>query len=78
MAQGITSSVSGSTTTYVVTDGAGNTVTVTALAPPGGLSFSSSGSLLPGGQIMLNTLLEMLVTGLRPNVILNTTASFSN
>jgi hypothetical protein len=78
MAAGITSSISGTTTTYVITDQKGNTATVAAVAPPGGLSFSSSGSLLIDGQILFQTLMNMLTTGLRPNVMMNTTASFQN
>ncbi len=78
MTQGVTSSISGTTTTYVVTDSGGNTATVTAAAVPGGLSFSSSGSLRLDGQIMFDTLLKMLVTGLRPNVMQNTVESFQN
>lgn len=77
MAQ-ITSSVSGSTTTYVITDQASNTLTITALAPPGGLTFVSSGALLVDGQIVLGNLLLELQTGLRPNVLANTTASFGS
>jgi hypothetical protein len=75
---GITSSVTGTTTTYVVTDVKGNTSTVTAAATPGGLSFSSSGALLLDGQIMFATLVKMLVTGLRPSSMTNTVASFTN
>lgn len=74
----ITSSVSGTTTTYVITDQGGHTCTITALAVPGGLSFASSGALEIDGQIMLQTLVNMLSSGLRPNVLLPTTASFSN
>lgn len=78
MAQGITSVVSGSTTTYVITDQGGDTLTIAAVAPPGGLTFTSSGALKADGQIMAQNLLTMLQTGLRPNVMLGTTASFSN
>ena len=74
----ITSSISGTTTTYVVTDAGGNTATVTAAAFPGGLSFASSAPLLPDGQIQFATLTKMLVTGLRPLVLSNTAASFTN
>lgn len=74
----ITSSVSGNNTTYVVTDQAGSTATIVAGAPPGGLAFSGSGSLLPDGQIAMQVLVTMLSTGLRPNVMMNTTASFTN
>ncbi len=79
MTQGVTSSISGTTTTYVVTDSAGNTATVNAAALPGGLTFSSSANaLLLDGQIIFKTLVTMLIQGLRPNVIQNTVASFSN
>ena len=74
----ITSSVSGTTTTYTITDQSNNTYTVTALAPPGGVSISSSGSPLIDGEQLLTTLLQMLSTGLRPNVMVNTKASFNN
>jgi hypothetical protein len=77
MSGGITSTVSGTTTTYVITDQAGNTATIAASAPPGGLNFSGSGSLELDGQILMQTLVNMLVTGLRPNVLMNTVASFS-
>jgi hypothetical protein len=78
MAAGITSSIAGTTTTYVITDQGGNTATVTALAMPGGLSFASSGPLEIDGQILFQTLMNMLTTGLRPNVMMNTVASFQN
>ena len=78
MAAGVTSSVSGTTTTYVITDHAGNTLTVAAGAPPAGLTFTSSGALVSDGQILLQTLTNLLVTGLRPNVIPGTVASFSS
>lgn len=78
MAAGITSSVSGSTTTYVITDQAANTLTIAALARPGGLTFTSSGALLADGQIMAGTLITMLTTGLRPNVMVGTVASFTD
>lgn len=72
----ITSSVSGTTTTYVITDEQGNAITVTAPPNPQVISFSGSG--LIDGQQLLTTLMQMLSTGLRPNVILNSKASFSN
>jgi hypothetical protein len=78
MSAGITSSVSGNTTTYVITDSGGNTLTVVAPAAPGGLTYTSSGALLISGQQLLTVLNLMLQTGLRPNVIGNTVASFSN
>lgn len=75
----ITSSYVGTTTTYVVTDAGGNTATITALAPPGGLSFASSANpLLIDGQVQFHTLAQMLTTGLRPLVITGTVASFTN
>ena len=78
MSAGITSSVSGNTTTYVITDQKGNTATVAAVAAPGGLTFSSSGGILIDGQILMQTLMTMLSTGLRPNVMVNSVASFQN
>ena len=76
----ITSSVSGVTTTYVITDQAGNTATVTAVgAPPGQVGISTTGlGLLLDGQALLTNLMQMLETNLRPNVIPGTTASLSN
>lgn len=77
----ITSSVAGNVTTYVITDEKSNTLTVAANAPQigGALSFTSSASgLLADGQILLQTLITMLCTGLRPNVQVGSNASFSN
>lgn len=74
----VTSSISGTSTVYVITDQANNTLTITAGTPPAGLTFVSSGALLTDGQVLLSTLMQLLSTGLRPNVILNTNASFSN
>lgn len=74
----ITSTASGGTITYIITDQANNTVTITAPAPPGGLTFVNSGALLADGQQLLSSLILMLQTGLRPNVMANTTASFSS
>jgi hypothetical protein len=77
----ITSTYSNNVTTYVITDQAGDTLTVAAAAPQiagGGLTFTSSGALRADGQILLNTLMTMLVTGLRPNVQVGSQASFTN
>jgi len=78
MAAGITSTVAGNTVTYVITDSGGNTLTVVAPPAPAGITYTSSGSLLESGQQLLSTLQLMLQTGLRPNVMVNTVASFSN
>lgn len=75
----LTSVKSGNNTVYTITDIKGNTVTVTA--PPfgsTGLTFASSGGLLPDGQAELSRLILMTQTGLRPNVIPGTPESFSN
>jgi hypothetical protein len=77
----ITSSLSGTSTVYVITDEKANTLTVTAAAPQtgGAISFASSASgLLMDGQILLQTLWNMLCTGLRPNVQSGSNASFTN
>lgn len=75
----MTSSVSGSTTTYVITDVAGNTVTVTAL-PPGqvvGIATSGSGVLNDALSMLAQLLLQLAANGTspRPQVLPNTTAS---
>lgn len=76
----ITSSVGASSTTYVITDQKSNTMTIVANLPStgGGISISGVGNLLPDGQQIVSGLMLMLQTGLRPNVIANTNASFSN
>ena len=78
----IVSTTSGNTTTYTITDQAGNTGTVTA--PSSGaprtaatIGFSITGLLADGIQL-LNTLVEMLNSGLRPNVMPGTVASFQS
>lgn len=78
----ITSSVSGVTTTYTITDVQGNTATVTAPAAGSAwkvalVTVSAAAGLLADGLRLLTTLMEMLGTGLRPNVIPNTN-SFSS
>lgn len=79
----ITSTTSGNLTTYTITDVAGNTGTVTA--PSSGapstaatISVSAAGGLLRDGLALLDNLLQMLYTGLRPNVLPNGASSFSN
>ncbi len=75
----MTSSVASSgTTTYVITDARGNTLTIAAAAQPGGSTFTSAGALAPDGMALASSLLLMLQTGLRPNVIVNTNSSLSN
>jgi hypothetical protein len=64
-----TKSVSGNTTTYVITDTEGNSVTIAALQTFGGgrtLTFSSSGGLHVDGQAQVTTLMQLLSTGLTP------------
>lgn len=72
----ITSTTSGNTTTFTITDQAGNTGTVTApssgaprTAATIGLSITG---LLADGMQLAATLVDMLVSGLRPSVIPNT------
>jgi hypothetical protein len=75
----VTSSVSGVSTTYVVTDGLSNTVTVVANSNTGAVSFTSSANgLRHDGMIVLNTLVTMLTSGIIPNAQVGQTASFSN
>jgi hypothetical protein len=64
-----TRTVSGNTTTYVITDTEGNSVTVAALQTYGGgrtLTFSSAGGLHVDGQQQLTTLMQLLSTNLSP------------
>lgn len=66
---GQTKTVSGNTSTYVITDTEGSSVTVAALQTYGGgrtLTFSSSGGLHLDGQQMLTTLMQLLSTNLSP------------
>lgn len=66
---GMTKSVSGSTTTYVITDMVGSTVTASVVTDDitGNLvTFSSSGGLHYDGLAMLDTLVQLLATGLLP------------
>lgn len=77
----ITSSFANNATTYVITDELSNTVTIVANAQQigGAIKFTSSASgLLVDGQILLQTLWNMLCTGLRPNVLAGSNASFTN
>lgn len=84
MATSITSSVSGNVTTYVVNDQQGNQCTVVAnpiFGPSANIvsfNMTTGTGLLPDGQSLLSTLILELQTGLRPNVIVGTNASFSN
>lgn len=64
-----TKTTSGQTTTYVITDTEGNSVTVVLNNLIGGgrvLTFSSSGGLHNDGQLQLTTLMQLLSTGLTP------------
>ena len=76
----IVSVTTGNNIVYTITDVAGNTGTVTATTSPsiaGTIAVSVAG-LLVDGLRLLDTLLQMLDTGLRPKAIPNTNASFSN
>jgi hypothetical protein len=72
MATSIVSTVSGNTSTYVITDQQGNACTVVANPTngpnAGGCSFNmTTGTyLLIDGQTLLSTLILQLQTGLRP------------
>lgn len=69
MAAGRTKTVSGQTTTYVITDTEGNTVTVALTQTFGGgrtCLFSSVGGLHVDGQLQLETLMQLISTGLTP------------
>ena len=64
-----TSTVSGNTTTYVITDAEGATVTVALTNTFGGgrtCTFASSGNVHQDGQQALVTLMQMVSTGLTP------------
>lgn len=64
-----TKTVSGNTTTYVITDVEGNSVTVAYTNTYGGgtsCTFVSSGGLHVDGQQELTTLMQLLSTGLTP------------
>ena len=76
----IVSVTTGNNIVYTITDVAGNTGTVTATTSPsiaGTIAVSVAG-LLVDGLRLLDTLLQMLDTGLRPQAIPHTNASFSN
>jgi hypothetical protein len=64
-----TKTVSGNTTTYVITDLEGATVTVALTQGYGSgrtCTFASSGNVHQDGQQMLVTLMQMVSTGLTP------------
>jgi len=64
-----TKTVSGSTTTYVITDTEGSTVTVAVTQSYGAgmtATFSSSGNVHQDGQQQLVTLMQLVSTGLLP------------
>lgn len=66
---GQTKTVSGNTTTYVITDVEGNSVTVAVTQSYGAswtVTFTSSGGLHVDGQQMLTTLMQLVSTGLTP------------
>lgn len=61
--------VSGNTTTYVITDTEGSTITVTLTDAFGAgrtCSFTSSGGVHQDGQQQLTTLMQLISTGLTP------------
>ena len=64
-----TKSVSGTTTTIVVTDHTGSTMTVAATQTPGYMltaTVSTSGVLKPDGMAMMADQLRLLSTGVVP------------
>lgn len=66
---GQTKTVSGNTTTYVITDTEGSTVTVAFTNSFGGgftTTYASSGGLHVDGMQLLTTLMQLLSTGLTP------------
>lgn len=63
-----TKSVSGSTTTYTITDEAGNAMTVAVALPLGTavkVTFAGA-AVLPDAQQMLVTLMQLVSTGVIP------------
>lgn len=67
-----TVTTNGNTTTYVITDVEGNSVTAALTDNIGGgrtIVFSSSGGLHQDGQQQLTTLMQMLSTGLTPTTV---------
>ena len=65
----MTKTVSGNTSTYVITDAKGATATVALTNTFGGgmtCTFSSSGNVHQDGQQQLVTLMQMVSTGLTP------------
>lgn len=69
MAAGQVKTTSGNTTTYVITDVEGSSVTVVLTQTFGGgrlCTFSSAGGLHTDGQLLLTTLMQLLSTGLTP------------
>lgn len=64
-----TKTVSGSTTSYLITDESGNTLTVAATSAVTGITVlftSSANGLLQDGQQTLTTLMQLISTGLLP------------
>jgi hypothetical protein len=69
MAAGQVKTVSGSVSTYVITDVEGSTVTVAVTQSYGAgitMTFASSGGLHQDGAQLLTTLMQLLSTGLIP------------
>jgi len=64
----MTKTVSGTVTTYTITDQKGNVMVITATQPPAqNIAIGASGSgLLPDGAQEMATLLQLLSTGLVP------------
>lgn len=71
MAAGLTKATTATTTAYTLTDGAGNTLTVTVHTPNAGAGivgtgFVSSGNLQQDGMVLLATLTQQLVADIQP------------
>lgn len=79
----VASAVSGNTITHTITDAAGVTATVAFAAPGAPYTYSTpavsvSASFGRDGLILLEQLLQMVVSGLRPQAMAGTVASFSS
>jgi hypothetical protein len=70
MAAGQTKATTATTTAYTITDGAGNSVTLTVNTPNPGAgrstSFASSGNLQQDGMVLLATLTQELASDVLP------------
>lgn len=67
----VANSATGSVTTYVITDGSGNTVTIVANQLNAGsgrsTTFASSGALLQDGMVLVATLTQRLASEAAPD-----------